>query len=175
MALSLIRAGKKKATGDRWLFLNDLAGVSVNLVPRRGLEPPRCYSLVPETSASTNSAIWASYLPKLLCIASQRRLRSYSKNEALFAKLGFDAKIFVRISDVQAQLAHAARSIAFRAAMKKATGDRWLQSDDLVKVCLNLVPRRGLEPPRCYSLVPETSASTNSAIWAHMTAEAAMF
>ena len=30
------------------------------LVPRRGLEPPRCYSLVPETSASTNSATWAS-------------------------------------------------------------------------------------------------------------------
>jgi hypothetical protein len=28
---------------------------------------------------------------------------------------------------------------------------------------LDLVPGRGLEPPRCYSLVPETSASTNSA------------
>src|SRR5579862_5157086 len=26
------------------------------LVPGRGLEPPRCYPLVPETSASTNSA-----------------------------------------------------------------------------------------------------------------------
>jgi ribonuclease R len=29
-------------------------------VPRTGLEPARCYSLVPETSASTNSATWAS-------------------------------------------------------------------------------------------------------------------
>ena len=30
-----------------------------NLVPRRGLEPPRLAALVPETSASTNSATWA--------------------------------------------------------------------------------------------------------------------
>jgi hypothetical protein len=31
------------------------------LVPRRGLEPPRFASLIPETSASTNSAIRARY------------------------------------------------------------------------------------------------------------------
>ena len=59
--------GEKKPHSVRFvLFFNDIETSfksnqkCLNLVPKTGLEPARCYSLVPETSASTNSATWAS-------------------------------------------------------------------------------------------------------------------
>ena len=44
------RLGNQSNIGIKLLKRKEL------LVPGRGLEPPRCYPLVPETSASTNSA-----------------------------------------------------------------------------------------------------------------------
>ena len=41
------------------LYLMLTLMVPILMVPRRGLEPPRLAALVPETSASTNSATWA--------------------------------------------------------------------------------------------------------------------
>ena len=51
------RASKTFCKVNCLVAINNLRKV---LVPRRGLEPPRLAALLPESSASTNSAIWAS-------------------------------------------------------------------------------------------------------------------
>ena len=134
---SLYAMGNKKAVDQKSTACN--ASYSIRLVPRRGLEPPRLAALVPETSASTNSAIWAS----------QEALNYRASSSSLRAALEEKSKLF---------------ACAGIGTNKKAD-DLWSSAD--LGLCLfKMVPRRGLEPPRCYSLVPETSASTNSAIWA---------
>ena len=134
---SLCELGNKKAVDQKSTACN--ASYLIRLVPRRGLEPPRLAALVPETSASTNSAIWASQ-EALNYRASSSSLRAGREEKCKFmATTGLGAN-------------------------KKA--DDLRSSADLGLCLFKMVPRRGLEPPRCYSLVPETSASTNSAIWA---------
>ena len=132
-------SGNKKAVDRKSTACCVLtASNAMSLVPRRGLEPPRCYSLVPETSASTNSAIWAS--------------QEASDYRSTGAHLRVNQRECAKISE------------GCHAGQKKADD---LRSSAFSGFCLfKMVPRRGLEPPRCYSLVPETSASTNSAIWA---------
>lgn len=51
--------------------------LSKSLVPRKGLEPPRSYPLVPETSASTNSATWAQM--RRAAIIGKEKLMSRKK------------------------------------------------------------------------------------------------
>src|SRR5580698_2069570 len=50
------------------------------MVPRRGLEPPRLAALVPETSASTNSAIWRGAAMSKSGRPSCQTLREFATN-----------------------------------------------------------------------------------------------
>ena len=152
-----------------------LASKQETLVPRRGLEPPRSYPLVPETSASTNSATWASQEATIL----SRIFRIFDGTEkSLKISCGAVRCGAVRCGAVRcgAVRCGAVRRLA-AGQLLPWTGVPAVSRNESVAKTKNpadreicrvscMVPRRGLEPPRSYPLVPETSASTNSATWA---------
>lgn len=75
------------------------------VVPRRGLEPPRFYPLVPETSASTNSATWA-YRNAVgaaggVCCVAARRLSTVLSQRRLNTGIGKAGRPQARFSHVE--------------------------------------------------------------------------
>ena len=189
-------------------------------MPRKGLEPPRCYSLVPETSASTNSATWAFqerkgfYIKNIGHISTglldeiEGVINGHRDGHGYVVRDDGEGDIYLPPNEMRAVL-HTDRVKAriVRHDRKGRAEGRvveiierppqpiigrllhesgvWLVAPEdkrygqdvlipkgataLAKAgpfSSTLVPRKGLEPPRSYPLVPETSASTNSATWA---------